>query len=437
MTDYVSTRGGEPVSLADALFEGLAPDGGLYVPVSLPDVASHVGARERAVESPPAFVETAHRFAGAVLKGLDDDEIDAAVRQAVTFPVPLREIEDGHFVLELFHGPTHAFKDVGARFMAATMLALAGSETSRTVLVATSGDTGGAVASAFAGLSNVRAVLLFPAGRVSRRQRLQMTTLDSNVVAVEVAGSFDDCQRLVKAAFADASLKGAFRLTSANSINIARLLPQALYYLHAVECLRATRPELPAPHFVVPSGNLGNLCAGLIAARGGMAHSGFTCAVNRNVGVRDYLAGGDFEPRPSVATSSSAMDVGAPSNLERIRWLFGGDDDAVRDAVRGVSVSDEEVRDGIRALYERTGYVMDPHTAVGWHAGATMPREGIPIVTLSTAHPAKFPETVEEVIGASLDLPPGLRFADDVSERYVQIEPAMDALRTLLKQTES
>lgn len=433
MTDYVSTRGGDSVSLSEALFRGLAPDGGLYVPVSLPDLGSPGRDTGSSLGRVPAFRDTAHRYAGLLLKGLGAAHVKRVVDRAVTFPVPLIEVEENRFVLELFHGPTHAFKDVGARFMAAMMREVAGEGSpSRTVLVATSGDTGGAVANACEGLPGIRVVLLFPAGRVSRRQRLQMTTLGSNVQAVEVAGSFDDCQRLVKAAFADEEIRTRSNLTSANSINIARLLPQALYYLHAVECLRTERPELRPPHFVVPSGNLGNLCAGLIAGLAGMPHSGFTCAVNANSGFADYLAGADFEARPSRRTTSSAMDVGAPSNLERIRWLYGGDDNAVREAVRGASVSDQVVESTIRDLYHRTGYVVDPHTAVAYSAAMDSSLEGTPVVVLSTAHPAKFPETVERATGRPIDLPPGLSFEDDVVESFLEIAPKLGALRGLL-----
>lgn len=433
MTDYISTRGGEPVSLSDAVLRGLAPDGGLYVPVSLPDFGSSERPAGLPNEQGQSFRATAHRHAGSLFKGLGQARLRAMVEQAVSFPVPLVEVEENRFVLELFHGPTHAFKDVGARFMAGMLqvVAEAGAE-GRTVLVATSGDTGGAVANACEGLPGIRVILLFPAGRVSRRQRLQMTTLGSNVHAVEVAGSFDDCQRLVKEAFTDEDLRWRSKLTSANSINIARLLPQSLYYLHAVDCLGKQRPDLTPPHFIVPSGNLGNLCAGLMAALGGMSHSGFTCAVNANSGFSDYLAGEDFVARPSRRTTSNAMDVGAPSNLERIRWLYDDDDDAVRRAIRGASVSDQVVENTIRDLYQRTGYVIDPHTAVGYATAMETQLERTPVVVLSTAHPAKFPETVERATGHPVDLPPGLRFEDDIEERVMQIEPDVRALKDLL-----
>lgn len=433
MSDYVSTRGGDPVSLADALFQGLASDGGLFVPVALPGV--HRSGAEAGDGASQTFRDTAERFAATVFRGVDPARVSRIVDRAATFPVPLVEVEKARFVLELFHGPTHAFKDVGARFMAAIMEACGDRGEENTVLVATSGDTGGAVASAFSGVAGVRVVLLFPEGRVSQRQRLQMTTLGSNIVAAEVAGSFDDCQGMVKAAFANEDLRQRSNLTSANSINIARLLPQLLYYLHAVARLGAEGHPTD-PHFVVPSGNLGNLCAGLMAARGGMPNSGFTCAVNANDGMREYLEGRDFRPRASVRTSSSAMDVGDPSNLERIRWLFGGDDEAVRSVVRGDSVSDDAVLATIRSVHERTGYVMDPHTAVGW-AAADRVEHGGPVVLLSTAHPAKFPDTVEAATGVTPDLPPGLRFDDDVAERYQTIQPTMDALRDLLLTTRS
>ena len=251
-----------------------------------------------------------------LIADLDPELMRSVARDACTIPFPLVEVEPGRFVLELFHGPTHAFKDVGARFMAALVPRLShASNDLVTILVATSGDTGGAVANAFLGRPGTRVVALFPLEGVSERQRRQMTTLGGNIDAVGVRGTFDDCQRMVKSCFADEALSARHGLTSANSINVARLLPQAIYYLDA-----ARRFDEPV-HFVVPSGNLGNLCAGLIAARGGMPHAGFTAAFNRNHGVANYLRGGPFVPAPSVRTVSNAMDVGDPSNLERIQWL--------------------------------------------------------------------------------------------------------------------
>ncbi|MDX1494594.1 MAG: threonine synthase, partial [Longimicrobiales bacterium] len=349
---------------------------------------------------------------------------------ALDFPVPLVEVEPNLWVLELFHGPTHAFKDVGARFMAGLMASLEAPAKGgvRTVLVATSGDTGGAVASAFHGLVGYRVVALFPQGGISERQRRQMTTLGGNVRAVAVDGSFDDCQRLVKEAFRDQDLSREQGLTSANSINVGRLLPQAFYYVHAAA-------RLDSPHFFVPAGNLGNLCAGLLAWKAGMPAAGFTAAVNENRGFVDYLEGADFKARPSVPTTSSAMDVGDPSNLERIRWLFGGEDQAVRRHVSGVSVSQEEVARCIGDLYRRTGYVADPHTAVAYEAASRRgDNGGRPRVVLATAHPAKFPDTVEQAIGREVELPPGLSKIQDRNEEMIGITAELTALATVLRE---
>jgi threonine synthase len=426
MTTYETTRRGAPVSLADAVFGGLAPDGGLYVPSELPRLPE--GRWGDATEAEAGSLRAAARWtAPSFFPSVAPDVLSSVVDRALDFPVETVEVETGLFVLELFHGPTAAFKDVGARFMAALMPELESDGRERTVLVATSGDTGGAVASAFHGIVGYRVVVLFPRNGISERQRRQMTTLGGNVTALSVDGTFDDCQRMVKSAFADAGLRAAHGLTSANSINIARLLPQAFYYVLAA--LRLGRV-----HFVVPSGNLGNLCAGLFAARAGMPAAGFTAATNRNRGFADFLNGAAFEARPSIPTSSSAMDVGAPSNLERIRWLYGGDDDALRADVRGEAVSDEEVFERIRGVFRKTGYVMDPHTAVAYEAALRQPGADVaPRVILSTAHPAKFPETVEAAIGRSVAVPDSLLTAAHATEHMLDIHPTDEALSAALE----
>ncbi|NJD19156.1 MAG: threonine synthase [Gemmatimonadetes bacterium] len=398
MDAYVSTRGSGPVSFADALLQGLAPDGGLYVPARLPVLGT--GGPPRGV----AFAETARWAAQRLLPAaLEPAVLDEVVNAALDFPVPLVEVEPGAFVLELFRGPSLAFKDVGARFMARAMAALGARGPTRTVLVATSGDTGGAVASAFHGVEGHRVVVLFPRDGISERQRKQMTTLVGNALAVSVDGTFDDCQRLAKAAFADRALREACALTSANSINIGRLLPQAFYYLHAAAALGGAHSP---PTFVVPSGNLGNLCAGLLAMRAGMPAHGFVAATNRNRVFADYLERGTFVPRPSVSTLSSAMDVGDPSNLERIRWLYRGRVEGLRAHVRTFSVDDPATRDCIQRVHAATGYVLDPHGAVGWRAMAQARGASRgPWVVLATAHPWKFPEVVEGVTGREISVP--------------------------------
>jgi threonine synthase len=418
MTAFISTRGSGPVSLADALFAGLAPDGGLYVPTELRPFPSFPGGIDGLADvgrwvAPSLFAET------------DPELIDRVVSGAFDFPIPLVEVEKDVHVLELFHGPTHAFKDIGARFMARLMSELDTGGDTRTVLVATSGDTGSAVAHAFHGLEGYRVIVLFPYGMVSARQRRQMTTLGGNVRALAVSGTFDDCQRMAKEAFNDRALRAKHRLTSANSINVGRLLPQSFYYVLAAARLGwNARP----PRFVVPSGNLGNLSGGLLAHRCGMPNRGFVSAVNANRGFADFLLEGAFTARPSVQTYSSAMDVGDPSNLERIRWLYP-DLDRLRHDVRGVSVSDPDTKACIRSVFERTGYVLDPHTAVGYMVQeGTPPPPDTPSVVLATAHPAKFPDVVEEAIGRPVPLPPGIAAVMDAEEHMEEIPATLAAL---------
>ena len=417
MVGYVSTRGSGPVSLEEAVLQGLPPDGGLYVPTCLPEFNW----------PPPDVVSTPQWATPLLVPDLELEVARSVATDACNFPFPLIELDDGRFVLELFHGPTHAFKDVGARFMAGLVSRIV-SESGRsvTVLVATSGDTGGAVANAFLGRSGTRVVALFPQDGVSDRQRRQMTTLGDNVDAVAVRGTFDDCQRLVKAAFVHEQISHSHALTSANSINVARLLPQAIYFLEA------TRHLAEPAHFVVPSGNLGNLCAGLIAANAGMPHAGFTAAFNRNHGVADFLRGGTFQARASVSTVSNAMDVGDPSNLERIRWLYGNDDDAVRHDVRGDWVSDEETLSTMAEVHARTGYVLDPHTAVAYAAASRHDAASGPIVTLATAHPAKFPDVVQRAIGAPIESPLTMLKAGEKNEEMSTIRPTLEELWDLL-----
>lgn len=426
MCSFISTRGSERVSLSDALFRGLAPDGGLYVPSDLAQLPG----------SPPSghdLVALSQWAAPALFPGVSRGLIEAVVSEGFTFPIPLVEVESGVRVLELFHGPTHAFKDVGARFLARMMKAVDPGTGRRTVLVATSGDTGGAVADAFFGLDAFDVVVLFPRDGVSPRQRRQMTTLGGNVKALAVTGGFDECQRIAKEAFLDVGLSERHRLTSANSINIGRLLPQALYYVYAAALMNWDADPV---RFVVPSGNLGNLCAGLIAKRMGMPTSGFMAATNLNRVFVDMLAGESFGPRPAIATASSAMDVGRPSNLERIQWLYAGDLRRLRGDVVGISVTDESARECIRDVYERCGYLMDPHTAVAYEAHRRhRDRASAPSVVLATAHPAKFPELTEAVIGREIPLPDGLAHTIDREEHMREIPPSLAALAETLDES--
>jgi len=424
MTTFVSTRGGSPVDLAEALFAGLAPDGGLFVPTA-------IGALGEPPPSVGGLAETARWAGPRLLPGVDRGVLERAATAALDFPLPLVEIEPGLHVLELFHGPTHAFKDVGARFMARLMAELDEGGGRRTILVATSGDTGSAVAAAFHGMAGYRVVVLFPEKGVSARQRRQMTTLGGNVRALAVQGTFDDCQRLAKEAFRDPNLRARHRLTSANSINIGRLVPQTFYYVHAARLLGWAKA--PA-RFVVPSGNIGNLCGGLIAARAGMPNRGFVAALNVNRAFADFLGAGEFTPRASIPTYSNAMDVGDPSNIERVRWLHRDDPGALRRLVTGVSVSDAETSETIADVYARTGYMLDPHTAVGVTAHLRAPDAGKgPSVVLATAHPAKFPEVVERAIGRTVPLPPGIEAVLSAEEHMESIPANARAVAAALE----
>lgn len=426
---YQSTRGSSRASLSEAVLRGLAPDGGLFVPSE--PLRCNAGLELLRRAEPSSFGDTARSCAEEVIPGLDGPVAREVAEAAITFDVPLRRLEENRYVLELFHGPTHAFKDVGARFMAAMVGRFEhASESDLTVLVATSGDTGGAVANAFDGIDGVRVVLLFPETGVTLVQRRQMTTLGENVTAVAVRGSFDDCQRLVKEAFVNETVRETITLTSANSINVGRLLPQSLYYWHAARALRPHTNDLPV--FVVPSGNLGNLCSGLFAKTAGLPCRGFVAACNENHGFVDFLEGEPFEARASLATRSNAMDVGAPSNLERIRWLYGGDDRLLRGDVRGVWAMDEEMLATIRSVYERTGYILDPHSAVAYAAAERVGVSDAPMVVLATAHPAKFSSVVQEALGREPEPAPGLVFPEHVEERVTSIDAGNSSLTRLL-----
>jgi threonine synthase len=431
---FISTRsaGAAPVTLAEAVRRGLAPDGGLYVPTA---ISAMTPAEFEALRGRSLGEVATALIAPLVEESFDRATLDRLMGEALDFPVPLVPLGAGRYVLELFHGPTLAFKDVGARTMARWMAAVAAGGDARplTVLVATSGDTGGAVAQAFHRVPGTRVVVLYPHGRVSRVQEVQFTTLGDNVSAVAVEGTFDDCQRLVKAAFADTTLGETYRLTSANSINIGRLLPQMAYYAWAALQLPAGTPP---PTMVVPSGNLGNLTAGVMAARRGVPVGHFVSATTINDPFPRYLTSGTFTPQDAVPTLASAMDVGHPSNLERLTWLYDGDVARMREAVTGVVVTDDEVQATIRALQAEHGYIADPHTAVGWLGARKAGRHGDgPVVVLATAHPAKFPEVVEPTLGAAVALPPALaeRLALDVVATH--IPPRLEALAAVLAGT--
>jgi threonine synthase len=391
-----------PADLKEAVIRSLPPDNGLYMPERLPRLGEAFWKNWRS----RSFVENSAALAAAFFgEDVPRAELERIVAESLTFPAPVVEPAEGRRVLELFHGPTLAFKDFGARFMARLMAWLTrDDERGLTVLVATSGDTGGAVANAFHRVEGTRVVILYPKGKVSGLQEKQLTTLGDNIEALEIDGSFDDCQRMVKAALLDRSLVARLNLTSANSINIARLVPQCFYYLEAARQL----PEGTEPVFVVPSGNFGNLTAGLLAARAGLPVRRFVAATNVNDVVPRFLADGRYQPRPTIPTISNAMDVGAPSNFARLSDLFGADPEAMRAEIAGFAFGDAATRATIRRVRESTGYVLDPHGAVGWLAAEAWLENhpGDATVVLATAHPAKFPEVIAEELGArALEIP--------------------------------
>lgn len=414
---FVSTSGDAPAaSIREALVGGIAPDGGLYVPERVPRLETWERLRGASV----ADIAT-ELLAPYVDELMTRDRLQELMRDALSFDAPLRRLDERTFLAELFHGPTFAFKDFGARALARLMTEAVSSEPI-TILVATSGDTGGAVAGAFHRVANVRVAVLYPRGGVSRLQEAQFATLGDNVTACAVDGTFDDCQRIVKRAFADARLARRFRLTSANSINVGRLLPQMAYYVRAAAQLDGPG----APVFVTPSGNFGNLVAGLMAQRMGMTVARFVAATNANDVVPAYLGSGTYAPRPSVATISNAMDVGAPSNVARMLHLYETNLAAIRRDVAGVAVSDETTRETIRDVYRRSGVVVDPHTAVGLGGLAAARKRGDvnaddPAIVLATAHAAKFAEVVEPLIGRPVEIPPALASRLDAPNRSVPL----------------
>ena len=409
-----------------AVIEGLAPDRGLYFPSHIPQIPLSTWLSEDQLEPWELGAQMLSPFTSPELT---QDQLETMLREVLSFPLPLHQLDERSYILELFHGPTAAFKDVGARFLARALHLL--TDQRLTVLVATSGDTGSAVAQGFLGVPNIDVVILYPSGRISHIQEQQLTTVGQNVSALEVHGSFDDCQALVKAAFLDSELQSHRPLTSANSINIARWLPQAIYYAWATYTLK--RPAC----FSVPSGNVGNLAAGVLAAQMGMPHQGFIAVTNLNDGLARYLSGEPFEARPSVSTISNAMDVGDPSNRPRLEALCGGDLNQLRDLVNGYSVSDAETRAIMRRVYERDGYLLCPHSAVGYAGWLRALQSGPEIkdqlgVTLATAHPAKFGDVVLEATGQTPKVPPQLIDCLSKTKNSVEIDATYMELRDYL-----
>lgn len=384
-----------PVDLKEAILRSLPADNGLYLPETLPTLPPSFWENWRDLSLQEIGLAIATAFFG---EDVPEPALREIVEGTLTFDVPLVGLAPGDHILELFHGPTLAFKDFGARFMARLMGWLVREDKRElTVLVATSGDTGGAVASAFHRVPGTRVVILYPKGKVSGLQEKQLTTLGDNITALEVDGTFDDCQRLVKSAFLDRELAESLHLTSANSINLARLVPQSFYYFEAARQL----PEGIKPVFVVPSGNFGNLTAGLLAAQLGLPVEHFVAATNANDVVPRYLKSGVYEPRQTVATISNAMDVGAPSNFARLQALSNGSWETLRGKISGFTFGDGETRAAIRTVKATLGYDLDPHAAVGWLAARKWrsSHPGSSTVILGTADPSKFLDIMEAELG--------------------------------------
>ena len=431
---YISTRVGSatgrtPLTFQQAVFSGLPPDGGLYVPAEQPDLRARIaGFTEQT-----SFVDIASAvFETVIGDELGPEAIRRVCERAFTFEPALQSLDKKLTLLELFHGPTCAFKDFGAAFLAAVMEEFLVQENRRAViLVATSGDTGSAVARAFQGKANIEVVILYPSGRVSALQEQQLTTVGGNVTALEIQGSFDDCQRMAKEAFVDSELRRSVSLSSANSINLGRLLPQALYYIYGNCRLGSGKKRM----ICVPSGNFGNLTAGVYAWLWGMEADGFIAATNINDVVPEYLSTGEFRPRRSLKTISNAMDVGYPSNFERLIVVFEGSVRKMRRRIKGVAITDQETRDTMRRVYEKSGMLIDPHTAVGVLASRRY-REGSrfdgQILSLATAHPGKFVDIVEQATGTAPDLPATLREAMDKKKQATPLEPSLERLREFL-----
>ena len=404
--NYYSTNKKAPLAtLEKAVVKGLAEDRGLFMPESIQKL-------------PQSFFDTIQdmtfqEVACAVADAFFGQDVPAADLQRIVcdtlqFDCPLVQVEENIFSLELFHGPTLAFKDVGARFMARLLqyfIRKEGNNQTVNVLVATSGDTGSAVANGFLGVDGIHVYVLYPKGKVSPIQECQFTTLGRNITAIEVDGVFDDCQALVKSAFMDEELNRHMRLTSANSINVARFLPQSFYYFWAYAQLKKLQRTNQPVVICVPSGNFGNICSALFGKRMGLPVSRFIAANNANDIFYQYLRTGEYNPRPSVQTIANAMDVGDPSNFARILDLYGYSHDAIAADVSGATYSDDEIADTIRTTLHDTGYLCDPHGACGYRAL----KEGLKTnevgVFLETAHPAKFKDTVEHIIGQSVVIP--------------------------------
>ncbi len=409
MKYYSTNKQSQSVSLQEAVVKGLASDRGLFMPEAIKALPSSFYDHIEDL----SFQEIAYRVADAFFgEDIPADTLKDIVYDTLNFDVPLVKVEENIYSLELFHGPTLAFKDVGGRFMARLLSYFIRKEGQKdvNVLVATSGDTGSAVANGFLGVEGIHVYVLYPKGKVSEIQEKQFTTLGQNITALEVDGTFDDCQALVKSAFMDKELNDHLLLTSANSINVARFLPQAFYYFYAYAQLKKMgQADNKKVVVCVPSGNFGNITAGLFGKQMGLPVSRFIAANNKNDIFYQYLQTGKYNPRPSVATIANAMDVGDPSNFARVLDLYKESHEAICRDISGTTYTDEQIRETVKTTYQQTGYLLDPHGACGFRALKEGLKEGEVGVFLETAHPAKFLETVEDIIAHKVTIPAKLQ----------------------------
>lgn len=418
------------VNLKEAVFKGLPDDNGLYMPESIPTLPASFFEHIDKL----SFQDIAYEVCKALIGDeVPETEIRSIVDDVLTFDAPVVKVEDNIYVLELFHGPTLAFKDFGARFMARLMSYFLQKEKKEImILVATSGDTGSAVAQGFLEKAGIKVTILYPSKKVSDLQEKQLTTLGKNITALEVLGTFDDCQRMVKQAFLDKDITSKINLSSANSINISRLIPQSFYYFYAYAQAKKLGKKVV---FSVPSGNFGNICGGLIAKKMGLPIDMFIASTNANDIMPKYISTGIFEAKPSVATISNAMDVGNPSNYPRVIELYGKDINALRKDVAGKAYTDEQTAAAVKSVYKSTGYVMDPHGAVGYLGLKEYFKESGTDATgifLATAHPAKFIEVVNDIIEKDVEIPARLQEVADKKKESIVIENDFEKLKAFL-----
>jgi threonine synthase len=419
------------VNFREATIHGQAPDKGLYFPEEIPVLPNDFIIDIRHYSKLDIAWQVIEPY---VSDSIPQRELKHIIEETIDFDFPLVKINESIHSLELFHGPTLAFKDVGARFMSRCLGYFVKDQDQKvTVLVATSGDTGGAVANGFYNVEGVNVVILYPSGKVSNIQELQLTTLGNNISALEVNGRFDNCQQMVKQAFADEELKKKLFLTSANSINIARWLPQQFYYFFAYQQWKKEFPDLK-PVVSVPSGNFGNICAGILAYQSGLPIEQFVAACNANDIVPSYLQSGKYAPKEAVSTLSNAMDVGNPSNFIRILEIFEKEFTALKDKLSSYSISDEETKQTIGEVYKKYEYILDPHGAVGYLSLERYLAEhkGKKGFFLETAHPVKFPEAVESILGHPLEIPESVEYLLDKKKESVKIEPNFQQLKDYL-----